>query len=231
MAMLVFGLALMVVFVPMALGGVDLPYSWTEGAIFAGALLLLLGWSARPRPWLFAALIVIGTLNRETAAILVVWFWFVVALPSQDWRQWARAASYGCLWLVLFVGLRVFIPPSSWELYTREHLWSWNMRQLPLTLAVWAAFSFWPYFMWKGRRQAPALFQQTRWGAYLYLAMFLIFGYWSEIRVVAPVIPVLIGVGMAALPLDHRLSQADLQTYEAPSMETLNIHKESGKRL
>jgi hypothetical protein len=89
------------------------PDQFAELALFTGGCAAV----ARNRPYAFAALLVLASLNRETAAFLVVLY-----AVSGDFSRGhvLRTAMFGGLWLAVFAGIRLW---RGYESYEYWQLW------------------------------------------------------------------------------------------------------------
>lgn len=78
------------------------PGTYLELAFFsAGAWAI-----ARKRDWLFGAILLLASLNRETSAFLLL-LWAATRVSERPAAQWLpRAVMFGAAWLVVFAGLR-----------------------------------------------------------------------------------------------------------------------------
>ncbi|GAB4575227.1 MAG: hypothetical protein Kow0077_25690 [Anaerolineae bacterium] len=182
----------------MATAQQDVSYSWIEAALFASALHVLLGWHKRPRPVLYGLIVLLGSLNRETALILVIWVAGVVQPQMKKRRALLLLAGYGGLWVSVFWGLRLIIPATG-AVVPVVDAQIYNLNHLSMALIVPALFfGPWPILVRRGWRLAPHIFRQVSFGTLLYLCAYILFARWWEIRVVLPIMPVLVGTGLAA---------------------------------
>jgi hypothetical protein len=101
-------------FVLAALFPLTFTNSWAHPDHFAELLLFTAGCAAiaRGRDWLFAAVLILATLNRETSVFLVLLY--AIARPLST-RHIGKTAAIGSLWLVLFAGLRVLRGFENYE--------------------------------------------------------------------------------------------------------------------
>lgn len=179
------------------------PWSLLEPGIVALGLLLL----HRRRHGLFLILVVVATLTRETAGMLVFAQLgaLLLELKEAGWNNrgvlresgaWLAASL--ALWLAVFVGLRLArgsaVPVETvatvWELNTSagSHL---------MAIARIAGFlgPFWLLVL-LGWRSAPAFVRWTALMVPFYVAALLPFGAWGETRLLMVLYPVLIPIGI-----------------------------------
>jgi hypothetical protein len=94
------------------------PDSPTELALFTLGCLLI---AARRDAW-FLVVLIVATLNRETAAFLVL-LWGAYRLPGQWLKELPRFAALGLVWLSIYAGLRWLRGYHAYELWMfRENL-------------------------------------------------------------------------------------------------------------
>lgn len=180
---------------PMALRAYDYaPYSQLEPTFFAIALILIYG---QRHAWL-ALLVAVATLNRETGIFLVALF--AVAYPlTRERVRWS--AAYVTIWAGVFVGLRLLVgegPPRYWTL---DMVWFGNTHSLEqivygvvnMTLLYGA---FW-LFALLGLKHAPAFAQRTALVIPPYLVIVGAWGVWTEARLLQPLYPLIIPLGLA----------------------------------
>jgi hypothetical protein len=91
------------------------PDSFPELALFTLGCLLI----ARKRDAWFLPLLVVASLNRETAVFLVV-LWGSYRLPGAWRREAPRFAGFALVWLVIYAGLRVLRGYQPYELWMLE---------------------------------------------------------------------------------------------------------------
>jgi hypothetical protein len=157
------------------------------------------------RKGLLAAVIVLATINRETSCFIVLAY----ALSNTDilWRRsddtiYARrkwAIIYGLCWLLTYGFIRVWqghaLHVVTLEIILRMnlelHSWPYFLRQLGF------AFSFFWVLAVLGARSAPTQVLNTCRVIPFYLAVVAVFGRWEEVRLFAPLSPLVIALGLS----------------------------------
>lgn len=115
--------------------------SWAHPDAIPELALFMLGCAliVRDRDAWLAPVLVLATLNRETAAFLVVAYAFVRPLT---WSRLARVVAFGAIWLTIFAGLRLLrgfehyeyfqlfrnfeflkLLPPVYDIYKRGYAW------------------------------------------------------------------------------------------------------------
>jgi len=129
----------------------------------------------------FAALVVIGTLNRETTLGLL-WLSFAVAYP----HRWRWLLLYAGLGGGVLLGIRLGITavPSH---YTIPYVWylntqTWNAQAVPL---YWGLLICPALFLYWGAKKR--LLVRSSIVLIPYLALYFLFGVWQEVRLLMPV--------------------------------------------
>lgn len=164
-------------------------YTPIEVICLCVGLLLL---RTQPRGWtpLFALVIVVGTLNRETAVLLPLAY----AVTQVDHRRRAgygwRLALFGATWAGVYAALRLSLgaaPDSvtvaeTWTLNTGG---GWHMVMAVLKHALfvplWIAYAV-------HVRTAPPFLKRLLLVIIVYLALFAVFALWHEVRLLLPVL-------------------------------------------
>lgn len=179
-------------------------YSAIEVIVLATALTVL---ALHPRrwEWVFVLLVVVGTLNRETALLLPLAY---AAVYVTEWRTrgyWLRGALFGGVWAAAFVGLRVWLGPAP-EAVDPAFAWALNTGNVSnathrsvngilnnlLFLPIWLLYlSNWRY--------APAPLKRLALPALVYAGMFLVFGVWDEVRLLLPLLVLTLPVALRGL--------------------------------
>lgn len=164
-------------------------YSVLEIIFLCVGLLIL---RAKPRYWTvsFFLIVILATLNRETAVLLPLIF----ALTEIDsWRRssyWLRLGAFGCAWLIVFAGLRLILGAApndvsiatAWQLNTAGGWWSWKaMLKNLFFLPIWISYGL-------QIRRAPIFLQRLIPACLVYLVLFVVFGFWEEVRLLLPLL-------------------------------------------
>lgn len=168
------------------------PWSLLEPSLITMALL----WMLRRRHLALAVLVLVASLNRETAVFIVL-LYFVVRVRDRQSALWG--AAYAAIWLSIYVGLQWFVaatptPPPL------EEIWRMNTRreQLGLT-AVNVALLFGPLlpFAALGYTHAPEFVRRSAIVIGPYLATIALYGLWWEVRLLMPLYPLVVPLALS----------------------------------
>ena len=136
----------------------------------------------------FAVIVAIGTLNRETALILPMAY---VCLRWRDTRRlplFLRAGGYFLTWAAVFVGVRLIIGHvpdqiTVADVFKANTSSPWHMTNaainLGVTIPVWILAAL-------GVRGADARLGAVALAGLPYAALFAVFGLWNETRLLLP---------------------------------------------
>jgi hypothetical protein len=170
-------------------------YDLPAMAFFSSGLYLIY---TRAHPAWFAAVFLLGTLNRETTILLLVFF--VLARCSKgavfDWKQscclasWKIVAPLAGLWL----GWRLWVAHLfRANVVVRAHWVSLNLGVLAIPFTwpqLLAVFSYaLPLVILYRRRIADAVLRSWLWGIAAWLIFMMYFGVLIEIRLFGELIP------------------------------------------
>lgn len=167
-----------------AIYGISLNNPLEVITLSAGLLWLLSGRDGL----LFAALVVIGALNRETGVILPIAY---VGLRWRDTRRlrlFLCAGGYILVWAAVFVGVRAVIGHvpdqiTVADVFKANTSSPWHMTNaainLGVTVPVWALAAL-------GVRGADARLRRIALAGLPYAALFAVFGLWNETRLLLP---------------------------------------------
>ena len=166
--------------------------------------------------WL-AGLIAISSFNRETTLFLIVAFFFAEIDLINTWRarrvQIGHSIYWGLLYLVIwgcvFMGLRFFIGYTG-SVHTFSELLNLNLEPLSLVKTIFNGLFFFGvfwFFSMLGWKYAPIYLRNIFWIFPIYLIFVLIWGRWSEVRLLLPMIPVLLPFSAAFLQKQFALVQ------------------------
>ena len=176
------------------------PWSVLEPGLYALAMLLII----RERYLGFAALLVVASLNRETAVFLVVLFCCARPPRLLSLRQWRWPAVYFILWVIGYGGIRLFIGPREATESVSSHL-RYNLHISALLYAALKAFIFlgplWALVR-RGWRMAP---DPIRYGVFAFPLFVLTTApltVWAETRLWTPYYCVLIPLILYGLKLE-----------------------------
>jgi hypothetical protein len=163
----------------------------------AGLLWLLRGRDGRS----FAGLVVIATLNRETAVLLPLAY---AALHLHDWRKpriVGMAAVYFALWAAVFVGLRLALGPAPDQItvaqvFAANFGGGWNTSEAILNNAflvpAWILAAM-------GYKAAPLPLKRLALVGVPYLGMLAVFALWNETRLLLPLFVLWLPLALRAL--------------------------------
>ena len=89
-------------------------------------------------------------------------------------------------------------PDQPWALLIRTNLDPGTL----LFAGIWLTLLLGPFWWWLFRRRAraPAELRSLIWLAVPVLLLYLRFGIWREVRILLPLVPLVIVVGLFALP-------------------------------
>lgn len=136
----------------------------------------------------FAALVVVGTLNRETALLLPLAY---AALHLSEWKRprvLVQAFSFFALWAVVFVGVRLIIGPVPDQIAVAD-VWKantsspWHMTNALINLGVTVPVWILAALDWK---TAPARLKRLALVGVPYLGLLMAFALWNETRLLLP---------------------------------------------
>lgn len=166
------------------------PSSYLEPSFFALGLLAIL----HGRRGLFALLVAVATLNRETAIFLVAIF----AVTSPLTRETAKSGlGYLCVWLVIFFGIR-YLAGDAERYWSLERVFRTNLSQPSLAafnIAVLLGI-FW-VFAALGFTRAPAFVRRSALVIPAYLGVVALWGIWWEVRLLMPLYPLLLPLALS----------------------------------
>jgi hypothetical protein len=181
------------------------PWSLLEVALFTLSLMAI----ERGAFACLSALTVLGSLNRETAVFVPVAYW----LANNDLRcvlrgrsrcaraVWMRTVFLFLLWAIVFVGLRLWLGPAE-HAVTIPGLFRENTSPVNLLVAACQGVLFlggmWVFAV-VGARRAPEVVQRMAWLIPLYAATILVWGVWREVRLLMPLYPLVVPMGLSLL--------------------------------
>lgn len=181
------------------------PWSLMEPGLFAAALLLIY----KRRLGLLALLTLLASLNRETAVFIPFAFLFanldvVNIFCGRKKIQWKAVFYFVAIfseWAVIFLGLRYFLGIAPYVL-TIGKIISLNLTRSRLfyTVINGGLFlgGFWILTV-LGFRHAPSFIKRVTFLVPFYLATVMIWGLWNEVRLLMPLYPILIPLGLCSI--------------------------------
>ena len=189
------------------------PDSFPELLLFTAGCLAI----ARGRHERLVPIVAVATLNRETAAFLVLLWASVYWRPWPERRLIGWGLAIGSAWAAVYVGLRAWrgvqhyqywmvkenlgvlgLLPANFDPYTRASAYFWILLAAPL---LWLAF--------RARRRAdlPAFLRRSPEIGCVTLVIGFLFAAVIESRVFTPLLPLLLPAALAALvapaPVGH----------------------------
>jgi hypothetical protein len=179
------------------------PWSILEVGLFTASLLAIRG----KRHILLAVLVALATLNRETAVFIPV-VYLLMTVDSVDsprtgggfdWKPVLRAGALLIVWAVLYFGIRL-VQGSAPHTTTVADLFARNITAGGLSFAAVNVIlflgGFW-IFAVLGFRHAPRIIRRIAWLIPLYLITILVWGVWKEVRLLMPLYPILVPMGLS----------------------------------
>ncbi len=188
------------------------PWSLLEPGLFTLGLL----WIYRKKNIAFTCLIFVATLNRETALFLPIAFLCteIDLSKSNNKKEILSQKSiilflgWMLLWGVTYVGLRV-IRGNVPQVLTLHETWELNtlLHSLVRTVVEGSLFLgfFWLFAM-VGYKYADEFMKKTAWVVPLYLIPIILWGSWHEVRLLMPMYPILIPLGLSYLYKNNNLA-------------------------
>ncbi len=181
------------------------PWSWYEAAFVSLGFWLL----HREKYRGFTGLMVIATLNRETALFLPLAYLFTRQdikniwnrKAAFQWKPFLPMVGWWGLWFFLYTGLRIGL---GWAPHVMELGKLIQLNLQPGTIVRSAIkcgllFGFFWYWMFPGFKKAPAFVRGTVGMGVCYFLAILVMGSWKEARLLMPLYPVIIPLGLAYL--------------------------------
>ncbi len=174
------------------------PWSLLEPALFSLSLLAMY----RRNFWLLAASVLLASLNRETAVFLPLAFLMTIqGENSQRMQSMLWSGVLLLIWAAVFFGLRYFRGNAS-HVETVAGLLAQNITPRSLFYAFFNSSlflgGFW-IFVVAGFRYAATFLKKASLVIPFYLLTVLIWGIWQEVRLLLPLYPFLLPLGLSFL--------------------------------
>lgn len=172
------------------------PWSLLEIGLFTAGLLAIY---RSQRLWL-AVIIGLATLNRETGVFLVVAYLVIHlnrAAPFLARTHLIWTGLYSAIWGSIFLGIRLWLglaPQLSLAQILQMNIESGALLMTGVNCVLFLG-AFW-VLVWQGHKVANPFIRTTWRIVPIYLLAILVFGVWSEVRLLTPLYPVLISTGM-----------------------------------
>ena len=182
------------------------PWSLLEAGLFTAALLAI----HRQRYWLLVSLVILASLNRETAIFIPMTFLLAIdtrtILHTRSAREWKPVLLFGALlliWTAVFFGLRYILGSVS-LLGAVGGLLAHNTTRGSLFYTFVNAGlllgGFWVFTL-MGLKYAPTYIKRIVLVIPFYLITVMIWGVWYEVRLLMPLYAVLVALGLSFLYL------------------------------
>lgn len=180
------------------------PWSLFESGLFSASLLAIY-WQ---RYWLLASLVLLAAINRETAVFIPLTFLLTIdfknllnAKSMKEWKPILLFCGLFLIWAAVFFGLR-YILGSAAHSDTIQGLLAQNTTKVSIFFTIVNGSLFlgglWA-FAFLGYRFAPSFIKRVTLIVPLYLLTILIWGVWKEVRLLMPLYPVLVALGLSYL--------------------------------
>lgn len=180
------------------------PWSLLEAGLFVAALLAI----HRKRYWLLSFLVALASLNRETAVFIPLAFFLTIDKKSffntrskNDWKPVLLFGQLLLIWAIVFWGLRYSLG-SAPHIATIAGLLARNtsLGSLFYTFVNGSLFlgGLWVFAL-LGFRYAPRFIKRVALIVPFYLITVIIWGVWPEVRLLMPLYPVLVPLGLSFL--------------------------------
>lgn len=180
------------------------PWSLLEAGLFSAALLAI----HKKRYWLLAFLVALASLNRETAVFIPLAFLLTIEIKSHlntnsqdDWSPILQFVGLLLIWALVFWGLRYF-RGSAPPIETIAGLLALNATKGSLfyTFVNGSLFlgGLWVFAL-LGFRYAPSFIKRVALIVPFYLMTVMVWGVWHEVRLLLPLYPVLVPLGLSFL--------------------------------
>lgn len=185
-----------------AIYGISLNNPLEVITLSAGLLWLLSGRDGLP----FAALVVVGALNRETAVMLPIAY---VCLRWRNTRRlplFLRGGGYFLLWGAVFIGLRVALGSAPDQITVADVFKAntsspWHMTNaainLGVTVPVWILAAL-------GVRGSDARLRRLALTGVPYLGLLVVFALWNETRLLLPLFLLWMPFALRTLESEYR---------------------------
>lgn len=145
---------------------------------------------ARHRDLWLIPLMVIGTLNRETTAMLPLVYLLARWGEEPSRRVMGRTVLFALCWVVAYGGMRLGYGHRPY--YTEVVMLEANLASLlPTAFALLSLGAMW-FLPWFGRRQAPGLLRRPLWLVPPFVALQYVVAVVQEVRLFLPLTPIMI---------------------------------------
>ena len=146
---------------------------------------------------LFAAVVAVAALNRETGGMLAVWYLLLWWRFDRTQAGLAWGVLYAALWGGLIWLVRIAAGPGPWR-WTIQATLAHNAAQLgESVVAVVVLLGGWWLLAWRGWKRAEGFIRAIAPGLLLYGGAWLLLSQWRETRTLALTLPVLIAMALS----------------------------------
>jgi len=181
------------------------PWGLTETVFFTLSLLLMLWKRYVP----LGIVLVFAALNKETSIVIPITFLLVnLDIASfhskeslkkvQTWRPFILFAIYMAIWAAVYFLLRALLGDAE-HVHTLEWLWHVNtQRNTLIHAAVNVSLfmgAFW-IFAILGVKKSPQFIRRAALVTLVYIPAVMLYGVWYEVRLLMPLYPLIIPLGM-----------------------------------
>jgi hypothetical protein len=174
------------------------PWSILEPVIMTVGL----RWIATQQTVLIVPLTLVATLNRETAVLLPI----AVLLDAIGANNMARRLSHAlgamAVWLATLLVVR-YVRGSAADLLSLNAVWAMNRSAQGLKTAASSVPLFLGGTGWLlavyGVATTPAFVRRMLWIILFYAPLYIVYGYWYEVRLLMPLYPVVVPAAVAGL--------------------------------
>jgi hypothetical protein len=144
--------------------------------------------------------ILIATLNRETAILIPLLFFFTNCNFKNIFSQKKEifiTALFFMIWFLVYGGLRLYLGEDTRSITITE-IWNVNMNHIEDAITNNLLFFgiFW-IFMIKGIKHVDNFIKRSILVVPFYLVLILVYGIWFEVRLLIPLYPILLPLGLA----------------------------------
>lgn len=180
------------------------PWSLLEAGLFSAAFLAI----HKRRYWLLAALVAVASLNRETAVFIPLAFFLTIDMKGflkrrTDTERKPVVLFGGLLliWAAVYWGLRYCLGGAA-HIATLGGILAQNTTEGSVLHALVNGSLFlgglWAFAV-LGLRYAPGFLKRVAWIVPIYLIAVIAWGMWREVRLLMPLYPVLVPLGLSFL--------------------------------
>ncbi|MCK4798086.1 MAG: hypothetical protein KAT05_11935 [Spirochaetes bacterium] len=194
------------------------PWSFLEVVFFTLSLILIY----KNNILLLFFLMIIGTLNRETTLFIPFIYLFVninliniIKIKKINLKNNSKYFIYFFLliitWIFIYFSLR-YLQGFTEHIHTIKDIWIKNTTKKHLTRAIINNSLFlgiiWIYII-LGFKKAPNFIKNTSFILPIYFLLILIYGIWYEVRLLMPLYPIFISLGLSFIFYKRKIDSWD----------------------